>query len=182
MRSVIPEQGIRSQLELHKFKRELLERLGTTERELFAGMCANKRHQSSLPQTLLHGDLHIGNTYRMPDGRAGLHDWQLCVRGFALHDITYIINTGLSVAERRANERMLLDYYRDKLMEYGVVAAPDRDMLWLEHRRASLWTLYIGWLTCPPESYGWETMAVALLRVSTAVEDHDTLALVRGQL
>lgn len=45
MRSVIPEQGIRSQLELHKFKREVLERLGTTERELFAGMCANKRHQ-----------------------------------------------------------------------------------------------------------------------------------------
>lgn len=182
MQSVIPEQGIRSQLELHKFKRELLERLGTTERELFAGMCANKRHQSTLPQTLLHGDLHIGNTYRMPDGRAGLHDWQLCVKGFALHDITYIINTALSVSERRANERLLLDYYRDRLMEYGVAAPPEHDTLWLEHRRASLWTLYIGWLTCPPESYGWETMAVALLRVSTAVEDHGTLALVRGQL
>ncbi len=182
MRSVIPEQGIRSQLELHKFKRELLERLGTTERELFAGMCANTQHQSTLPQTLLHGDLHIGNTYRMPDGTAGLHDWQLCVRGFALHDITYIINTALSVSERRANERMLLDYYRNRLIENGVPSPPNLDMLWLEHRRASLWTFYIGWLTCPPESYGWETMAVALLRVSTAVEDHETLALVRPRL
>lgn len=182
MRGVIPQEGIRSQLELHKFKREVLERLGTTERELFAGMCANKLHQSTLPQTLLHGDLHIGNTYRMPDGQAGLHDWQLCVKGFALHDVTYIINTALSISERRQNERMLLDYYRDKLLQLGVATPPDRDTLWLEHRRATLWTLYIGWLTCPPESYGWETLAVALLRVSTAVEDHGTLALVREQL
>lgn len=179
MQSVIPEQGISSQLELHKFKREILERLETTERELFGAMCANKKHQATLPQTLLHGDLHIGNTYRMPDGSVGLHDWQLCVRGFALHDVTYIINTALSIEERRSSERSLLDYYREKLIEFGVVNPPDRDMLWLEHRRASLWTLYIGWLTCPPESYGWETMAVALLRVSTAVEDHGTLALVR---
>ncbi|AMK26591.1 phosphotransferase (plasmid) [Sphingobium sp. SJ10-10] len=182
MRSVIPEEGIRSQLELHKFKRELLERLGTTERELFAGMCANKQHQATLPQTLLHGDLHIGNTYRMPDGSVGLHDWQLCVKGFALHDVTYIINTALSIAERRAYERALLEYYRDKLIELGVRTPPSPEVLWTEHRRAALWTLYIGWLTCPPESYGWETMAVALLRVSTAVEDHGTLALVRESL
>ncbi|WP_226018718.1 ecdysteroid 22-kinase family protein [Novosphingobium sp. FKTRR1] len=182
MRSVIPQEGIRSQLELHKFKRELLERLGTTERELFAGMCANKRHQAALPQTLLHGDLHIGNTYRMPDLSVGLHDWQLCVRGFALHDVTYIINTALSIAERREHERALLDYYRDKLIEFGVGSPPTSDVLWTEHRRAALWTLYIGWLTCPPESYGWETMALALLRVSTAVEDHRTLSLVRETL
>ena len=182
MRSVIPEEGICSQLELHKFKRELLERLGTTERELFAGMCANKQHQARLPQTLLHGDLHIGNTYRMPDGSVGLHDWQLCVKGFALHDVTYIINTALSITERREHERALLGYYRDKLIEFGVRTPPSPDMLWTEHRRAALWTFYIGWLTCPPESYGWETMAVALLRVSTAVEDHGTLALVRGLL
>lgn len=181
MQSVIPEEGIRSQLELHKFKRELLERLGTTERELFAGMCVNKLHQSTLPQTLLHGDLHIGNTYRMPDSSVGLHDWQLCVKGFALHDVTYIINTALSIAERREHERALLEYYREKLIELGVTSPPG-EMLWTEHRRAALWTLYIGWLTCPPESYGWETMAVALQRVSTAVEDHATLSLVREML
>lgn len=182
MRNEIPNNGIRSELELHKFKREVLERLRTTERELFAGMCANKLHQSQLPQTFLHGDLHIGNTYRMPDGSVGLHDWQLCVKGFALHDVTYIINTALSVAERRAHERELLEYYREKLIAGGVANPPSMDMLWLEHRRAALWTLYIGWLTCPPASYGWETLAVALTRVSTAVEDHGTLALVRQQL
>lgn len=182
MRSVIPERGIASELEQHKFKREILERLGTRERELFAGMCANKLHQSKLPQTLLHGDLHIGNTYLMPDGTVGLHDWQLCVKGFALHDVTYIINTALSVSQRRTHERAMLEHYRDCLIANGVTSPPDMDMLWLEHRRAALWTLYIGWLTCPPLSYGWDTLAVALLRVSTAVEDHETLALVREAL
>ena len=182
MRNEIPQNGIRSELELHKFKREILERLGTTERELFAGKCANKEHQSRLPQTLLHGDLHIGNTYRMPDKSVGLHDWQLFVKGFALHDVTYIINTALSVAERRAHEHELLEYYRDSLVACGVANPPDMDTLWLEHRRAALWTLYIGWLTCPPASYGWETLAVALTRVSTAVEDHETLSLIRQQL
>ena len=182
MRSVIPEKGIASELQQHKFKREILERLGTSERELFAGMCANKLHQSKLPQTLLHGDLHIGNTYLMPDGTVGLHDWQLCVKGFALHDVTYIINTSLSVSQRRVHERDLLEHYRDCLVANGLVSPPDMDMLWREHRRAALWTLYIGWLTCPPLSYGWDTLAVALLRVSTAVEDHETLALVREGL
>lgn len=182
MRSVIPERGIRSQLELHKFKREILERLGTSDRELFLGMCANKLHQSRLPQTLLHGDLHIGNTYRMPDGAVGLHDWQLCVKGYCLHDVTYIINTALSVSERRTHEREMLGHYRERLIEYGVTTPPEMELLWQEHRRASLWTLFIGWLTCPPESYGWETLSVALLRVSTAVEDHDTLSLVRADL
>lgn len=182
MRSVIPERGIASELEQHKFKREILERLGTTERELFTGKCANKQHQSTLPQTLLHGDLHIGNTYLMPDGKVGLHDWQLCVKGFALHDITYIINTALSISQRRENEHALLEYYRERLIEFGVISPPDMDVLWLEHRRAALWTLYIGWLTCPPLSYGWDTLSVALLRTSSAVEDHGTLALVRADL
>ena len=182
MRSVIPEKGIASELEQHKFKREILERLGTTERELFAGKCANKLRQSRLPQTLLHGDLHIGNTYLMRDGTVGLHDWQLCVKGFGLHDITYIINTALSISQRREHERALLEHYRYSLIASGVDSPPDMDVLWREHRRAALWTLYIGWLTCPPLSYGWDTMAVALLRVSTAVEDHATLELVRADL
>ena len=182
MRSVIPEMGIASELEQHKFKREILERLGTNERELFAGMCANKQHQSQLPQTLLHGDLHIGNTYLMPDGTVGLHDWQLCVKGFALHDVTYIINTALSVSQRRTHERAMLQHYRDCLSSYGVATPPEMDTMWREHRRAALWTLYIGWLTCPPLSYGWDTLAVALLRVSSAIEDHETLSLVRENL
>jgi Ecdysteroid kinase-like family len=179
MRSIIP-QGVQGQLEKHKFKRELLARLGVTERQLFEGKCANKRHQSKLPQTLLHGDTHIGNTYRLRDGTAGLHDWQLCVRGFVMHDVTYLINTALAVDLRRQHDRDLLEFYRERLIAYGVTDAPDDEMLWLEHRRATLWSLYIGWLTCPAESYGWDVLSVALLRVSTAFEDYETRKLVMG--
>jgi Ecdysteroid kinase-like family len=171
-------EGVRLELAKHKFKREVLSRLGITEKDLFAGMCVVKQHQATLPRTLLHGDSHVGNTYRTPDGTGGLYDWQLCVRGFALHDITYVINTALSVEQRRQNERELLAFYRDRLRRYGVANPPATETLWLEHRRATLWTLYIGWLTCPPESYGWDTVATALFRVSTAFEDHGTQAAV----
>ena len=179
MRSVIPI-GVQGQLEKHKFKSELIARLGVTERQLFEGKCANKLHQSKLPQTLLHGDTHIGNTYRMPDGSAGFHDWQLCVKGFALHDVTYLINTALAVDVRRKHDRDLLAFYREALVANGVSDAPSMEMLWLEHRRATLWSLYIGWLTCPAESYGWDVLSVALLRVSTAFEDYETRKLVFG--
>lgn len=177
MRGAIPE-GVRLQLAQHKFKREVMSRLGVTEAGLFKGMCAVKQHQSLQPQTLLHGDCHIGNTYRMPDGSGGLHDWQLCVRGYAMHDVTYLINTSLSIEQRRKNERDLIAFYRDRLGSHGVAKPPSLETLWQEHQLASLWPLYIGWLTCPPESYGWNTVATALLRVSTAFEDHGTAKLV----
>jgi hypothetical protein len=171
-------EGVKDQLSKHKFKREILSSLGTSERDLFVGMCAVKQHQSTQPQTLLHGDTHIGNTYRMRDGSGGLLDWQLCVRGYVMHDVTYLINTSLSIDLRRKYERELIAFYRDRLQRYGIANPPDMDTLWLEHRYACVWPVHIGWLSCPPENYGWNVNATALLRVSTAFEDHDTGTLV----
>ena len=181
MRNDIPE-GIRDQVAKHKFKREILGRLGTTPDALFAGKCAVKAHQSRLPQTLLHGDSHIANSYRLPDGTGGLLDWQLSVRGYAMHDVSYYINSSLPVEVRRAKEREILAFYRDRLGHYGVANPPDLDTLFLEHRRASLWPLYMGWLACPVENYGWETAVVALNRVAAAFEDHETYKLVEELL
>lgn len=177
MRSAIPV-GIRNELSLHKFKRETLEWLGTTEPQLFAGMCALKAHQATLPQTLLHGDSHLMNTYRLPDGTGGLHDWQLCVRGYALNDVSYFITTALSIELRRKHERELLRYYREKLLSFGVASPPDEETLWNEHRRATHWSLYNGWIPCPAESYGWDLLATAMQRVAVAFSDHDTHRLV----
>jgi len=41
------------------------------------------------PQTVLHGDSHVGNTYSKPDGKAGLFDWQVMFRGHGLRDVAY---------------------------------------------------------------------------------------------
>ena len=63
---------IQHEIDNENFKREMVQRLRTTGPEMLAGVQAVQRHQASLPNTLLHGDTHLGNTYMLPDGRAGL--------------------------------------------------------------------------------------------------------------
>ena len=172
-------KGIQDELGKVVVKRELLGRLGMTEDEMFWATESVKLHQSKLPQTLVHGDTHFGNTYYLPDGKRGLADWQICVRGYAMHDVSYLINTSLSIELRRQHERELIAFYRDRLCHYGVANPPDLDTLWTEFRIGTLWTFYYGWLTAAVPSYGWELMTVALLRTSAAFEDHETRKLIK---
>jgi len=157
-----------------QFKREMVQRMGVTVDDLYNGFKALQHHQSRLPNTLLHGDTHIGNTYLLPDGSGGLLDWQLFVRGYCLHDVSYVIATGLAIEDRRKHERDLLRYYLDRLKAHGVAEPPSFDDAWTEYRRASVWNVYIGWLTTPVVNYGWEISIMAHLRVMTAFEDLET--------
>jgi thiamine kinase-like enzyme len=170
---------IAHQLETTQFKREMVQRLRTSGPELARLTAVAQRHQSTLPQTVVHGDAHIGNTFLIPDGGAGLVDWQLCVRGFVMHDVTYLLLTSLPVADRRAHERELIAYYADRLREYGVTEPPALESLWTEYRRAAVWCLYIGWLTVPVVNYGWEITIGNHLRITTAMEDLQTLTELR---
>jgi hypothetical protein len=169
--------AIAERVRLEQFKREMVQRLGLTVEQLYDGFRAVQAHQARLPQTIVHGDTHIGNTYLLPDGRGGLLDWQLCTRGYCLHDISYLIATGLTVEDRRAQERDLLDHYLDRLRAHGVAEAPTREEAWTEYRRAAVWNVYIGWLTTPVVNYGWEISVMAHLRVMTAFEDLETAKL-----
>ena len=165
---------IAHQVETEQFKKEMVERLGATVDDLFRRFQMVQRHQATLPQTVCHGDTHIGNTYILPGGRAGLLDWQLASKGFAIHDVSYAIATGLSVEQRRRHERDLLAWYREQLLERGAQDVSSLDGLWIEYRRAMIWGLYIGWLTTPVINYGWEVSVIAHLRMTTAYEDLDT--------
>jgi Phosphotransferase enzyme family len=160
------------------FKREIVQRLRTTGPDLLAGVQALQRHQSRLPQTLLHGDSHLGNTYLLPGHRGGLLDWQLCVRGYCLHDVSYLLATSLTIESRRRHERNLLTGYLERLREHGVRQPPSFDDAWREYRRAMIWGVYIGWLTTPVVNYGWEINVVNHLRLMTAYDDLDTASLV----
>lgn len=166
--------GIQDEISKQVVKRELIGRVGMNEEEMFFATEAVKLHQSKLPQTLVHGDSHFGNTYYLPDGKRGIADWQLCVRGYCMHDVSYLINTSLSIELRRKHERELLAFYRDRLGHYGVKNPPSLETLWDEFRIGTLWTFYYGWLTAPLPNYGWELLTVALLRTSAAFEDHET--------
>lgn len=165
---------IANQIETERFKGEFIAKLNTSASQLFAEVAAVQKHQGQLAQTLLHGDTHIGNTYLLPDGRGGLVDWQLSVRGYCMHDLGYLIVTGLRVDERRLHERDLLAYYRDRLLHGGVAAPPSVDQLWEEYRRAMAWNLYIGWLTTDVRNYGWEICVLNHIRLVAAYEDLET--------
>jgi hypothetical protein len=175
----VATQYIQHEIDTENFKRELVQRLRTTGPELLERTRALQRHQSTLPQTLLHGDTHLGNTYQLPDGSGGLLDWQLMVRGYAMHDVSYHVCTALSIADRRNNEQDLLRYYLERLAEAGA-EAPSFNDAWLEFRRALVWGVYIGWLTTPVVNYGWEINVLNHLRLTTAYEDLDTARLVAG--
>ncbi len=173
---------IAHEVENENFKREMVQRLRSTPDRILAGVQALQRHQSTLPQTLLHGDTHFGNTYRLPNGVAGLLDWQLMVRGYAMHDVSYIIATGLSIEDRRGSERDLLAYYLDRLSQEGVANAPSMDTVWNEYRHMMVWAVYIGWLTTPVVNYGWEINVMNHLRLTTAYEDLETAKLVDASI
>jgi hypothetical protein len=69
--------------------------------------------------TLLHGDAHIAQTYRTGDGAMGFCDWQVMLRGSWAWDVSYIMSTGLEVADRRDWERALLASYIEQLAAAG---------------------------------------------------------------
>ena len=162
------------QIDTVQFKREMVERLGQSAEALFRQFQRVQQHQAGLEQTVCHGDTHVGNTYILPDGSGGLIDWQLTSQGYCMHDVSYLLSSGLSVAQRRQHEREALQYYREKLMEKGVVSPPDFATLWDEYRRGVVWGVYIGWLTTPVINYGWEITVMNHLRVMTAYEDLET--------
>ena len=171
---------INHEVATHQFKRELVQATGETTASLRAKVARVQAHQAALPCTLLHGDAHIGNTYRLPDGRRGYLDLQLTARGFCMHDVSYTIVTSLSVEDRRAHERDLIAGYRQRLVELGVAAPPSLEELLYEHRLAMVWCLYIGWLTSPTENYGWEITVANHIRISTAYRDLSSSAAVEA--
>jgi len=165
---------IEHEINTHQFKRELVESIGQSLKSLAEQVARVQQHQATLPCTLLHGDAHIGNTYKTRDGERGYLDFQLSARGFCMHDVSYTIVTSLAVKDRRQHELSLINGYRERLIELGVHTPPSLDMLFEEYRRAMAWNLYIGWLTSPTENYGWEITVGNLIRLATAYRDLDS--------
>ncbi|WP_182878908.1 phosphotransferase [Mycobacteroides abscessus] len=162
------------EVQTQQFKRELVQSVGETAGSLLGKIAVAQAHQATLPRTLVHGDAHIGNTYRMPDGSRGLLDYQLAAHGFCMHDVAYLIITGLSVHDRRRHEHGLIGHYRNRLVEAGLSDVPSLADFEQEYRYAAAWCFYIGWLTTPLENYGWEINVANHVRLATAYRDLDS--------
>ncbi len=168
---------IRNQLQTQPFKAELLEPLGRTVDQLWGALWRLQEILDSGPTTLLHGDPHIGNSYLLPEGGAGLLDWQLMIRGRWAHDVTYVMVTGLDPDTRRSHERDLLRFYLQELRRLGVSEPPDLAAAWKLYRQSVAWGLVIGWLITPPENYGQQITAANIGRLVTAAQDLQTFEL-----
>lgn len=152
---------------------------GQSER-LWAGVeRAIELATDDLPPTLLHGDPHIGQTYVTGDGRMGFVDWQVVMRGGWAHDFAYTVNSGCEPQDRRAWDRHLLEAYLDELAEVRG-SAPSFDEAWLAYRQQAMfayaaWAFTIGRAAYQPKMQSVETCLTLLERITTALDDHDSL-------
>ncbi|MGE5695130.1 MAG: phosphotransferase [Candidatus Sericytochromatia bacterium] len=129
------------------------------------------------PQTLLHGDPHIGNTYLLPSGEVGFLDWQVTRRGNWSLDLGYFLQGALTVEDRRRSERQLLEEYRDALaLPSG--ESPSMDEIWSRYRASVAHGLTL-WLCTASAGELWQRpdIAIALAqRYSTAYADLESAA------
>jgi aminoglycoside phosphotransferase (APT) family kinase protein len=129
------------------------------------------------PPTLLHGDLHIGNTYVLPDDSVGFLDWQVVRRGNPSLDLGYFLQGALTTDDRRAAERDLLAVYREAL-ELPVGEIPTTDDLWRRYRASAAHGLTL-WLATAASTWQRADVSKALAeRYAWAWADLDTPAAV----
>jgi aminoglycoside phosphotransferase (APT) family kinase protein len=129
------------------------------------------------PQTLLHGDPHIGNTYVLPGDDVGFLDWQMARRGNWSLDLGYFLQGALTIDERRRSERELLDEYRTALTLPANEMPSPEDVL-LRYRASVAHGLAI-WMATLSGGDAWQSPAICVAlaqRYATAFIDLDSRA------
>ena len=136
------------------------------------------RHRN-LPLTLSHGDVHLKNWYITGRGEMGLSDWQCATHGHWGRDLAYTIGSSLSVEDRRAWERELIEMYLDLLAGEGGEAT-SFDEAWEHYRQQMISALawWTGTLTPAPglpDMQPKDTTLEFIHRISTAMDDLESL-------
>ncbi|WP_216893487.1 phosphotransferase family protein [Nocardia alni] len=140
---------------------------------ILAAMTAMDRLRPRSPSCLVHGDLHTGNIYYLPDGSAGLIDWQVVQLGVWALDVGYHLATVLDPGDLADHESALLDHYLDRLAARGVTP-PDRERAWWMYRAYLPYGLFLWSMTRAVDRPIIEHLTGRLAR---AVERHHSLDL-----
>lgn len=131
-------------------------------------------------RTVIHSDVHLGNWYITEQGRMGLSDWARVCRGHWARDLAYALMTTITVDNRRAWERQLIERYCANLSERvgDTIAFAST---WDAYRRQApvallMWTPTL----CPPptlpDMQPEATSRLMIERITTAMDDLDVLA------
>ncbi len=131
------------------------------------------------PQTLIHGDPHIGNMY-FSDHDAGLLDWQVVRRGQGMRDISYFLVSSLPTETRWAHQENLIRLYLDHLQGAGI-AAPDFHQAWEQYRLHTFYTWIAQIVTAAAGTLQQERIVRAgLSRTAQAIVDLDSPGALRA--
>jgi Phosphotransferase enzyme family len=117
--------------------------------------------------TVIHGDMHVGNTYLDGDGRPALIDWQLVQHGHWSIDVAYHIASALQPDERASAERDLLRHYLDRVASGGA-DVPSFDDAWNDYRRAMPYGFFLWGIT---QFVTQDIITVLLHRIGTAASE-----------
>jgi hypothetical protein len=132
------------------------------------------------PITLLHHDVHPSNWYVTGEGRMGLYDWQTLVKGIWAIDVSYALNSALTVEDRRAWLPDLLRLYLERLRAGGVAEPPGLEDAWTLYRQQTVhglifWLATLGAGALQPDLHPARRCLVNVERMAAAAVDLDTL-------
>lgn len=134
------------------------------------------------PQTLAHGDPHLGNLF-LDRGTVGFLDWACVSRGPGLRDVAYLMCSSVETDLRRAEEEALLHRYLEVLAASGA-PAPGFDRAWGGYRRfvAAGWVAAVATYAAGARMQSLEVGRRAVARANAAIADLGTAELIRGEL
>ncbi|MDO8361694.1 MAG: phosphotransferase [Actinomycetota bacterium] len=130
------------------------------------------RSEGALPQCLIHGDPHLGNTFFSADGTPGLYDWSPMAGRWG-NDLNYAIVGSLEVDERREHEQPILRHYLHHLALHGGPQIP-WDEAWLSWRRQTIHGFM--YMLCSPRQQPEDLIALQTLRFGWDAIDNDMLS------
>jgi hypothetical protein len=135
------------------------------------------------PQTLIHGDTHIGNLF-IDDGRVGFLDWGLLNISTPMRDVSYFLTMSMLADERRKHERDLLQHYLDIRRSLGgsEISADDA---WQAHRVHTAYTVLASFLSLVPPYNGEDQKEFSDAfrnRAITALDDLETVPALKSLL
>jgi aminoglycoside phosphotransferase (APT) family kinase protein len=134
------------------------------------------------PQTLMHGDPHLGNLF-LDGGTVGFLDWACVCRGPGLRDVAYLLCASVETDLRRAEEEALLRGYLEALA-VADAPAPGFDDAWREYRcfAAAGWVASVATFALGDALQSAEVGRRAMARANATVADLGTSELIRADL
>jgi len=133
------------------------------------------------PQTLIHGDAHIGNLFLDGD-RVGFLDFGMAKIGTPMRDLGFFLTMGIESGDRHRDERDLIQHYLDVRQALGGSPIAFEDA-WLSHRVHAAYTVIASFLSLVPP-YNTEARRMFTsnfrARAMAAIDDLDSVDALRA--